>query len=238
MPPGSTPAITSSMPTSPATARRGALVVAGQQHRCSPSARSWPPPPPTVGLTVSATASTPRAWPSQPTPTAVWPSASAAAARPASSGARRRRASPRASQARPADDDGVARRPRRTPSPAAANSRDVADVGRPAGASRRRGRGRARAGCDRGGDRVLGGGLDRAGQPQQLGPRPRRGGDVRRRSSGRWSPCRSCRARRVDAGGWTRAPPGPGSGCRAGRRGRCRPAARWAWPGPARTGRR
>ena len=42
----------------------------------------------------------------------------------------------------------------------------------------------------------------------------------------------------VDAAGRPRAPRAPGSGCRAGRRGRCRPSARSAWPGPARRGRR
>ena len=109
-------------------------------------------------LTASATTRTPRAWPSQPTATAVPPAAWA------SSSASRRSAErcwdQSASRRRPTDEDGVP-----VDEPLHAEALDVREVldRRPAGRRRVAG-----AGGDRPRDRVLGGVLERAGQPQDL----------------------------------------------------------------------
>ena len=152
---GSTSAITSSMPTSRRHGVRGRAVVAGQQHGPQPErAAARATASAEVGLTVSATTiSSARVAPSQPTATAVRPAAAAVAraasssapSGPTSAGGRRGRGGPR-------------RRPRR-------RALVVGEVVH----RRERAELVARGARDRPRDRVLGGVLERAGQPQHLG---------------------------------------------------------------------
>ena len=198
------PAITSSMPTAAATARRR-LVVAGEQDRPQPRRSSPATAAAADGLTVLPTASAPRSRPSQPTRTAVWPVRSHCAhwlASPAGSRPRGRAAAARGRR-RPGGPP-----PRRVPpGPAAPGS--LRQSGRPSGALSGAALAAAallRSGADRGGDRVLRSALDRSrrsGAPPRVRCPARR--PARSRPSGRWSrcpsyrtpPCRSARTTRV-----------------------------------------
>ena len=174
---GSTSAITSSMPTSAGDRPRGGRVVAGEQHRAQAErAQLARPPRALVGLTVSATTSTPRA---RAVPADQRPRSArrlgvrAGVGEVVGSGTPCRRA------ARPPDDDVVAvddaaarraRRGWRTPS----TGGQVADAPRPPAAI-------ARAiGCSEASS-------TRAGEPQHLvGVVARRRRRRRPASSGRW----------------------------------------------------
>ena len=125
---GSTSAITSSMPTSAATARATVSLSPVSSTGVRPRSRSCATASALVGLTASATTSTPRAAPSQPTATAVRPAASARGHgalrarrgrcwRPLGQQPRRGRRAPRARRRRPAR-----RGPRRWRSPRPAGS--------------------------------------------------------------------------------------------------------------------
>ena len=153
--------MTSSMPTCAGHRARGALVVAGEQHRAQAHARAaWRPPPPTVGLTVSATTSTPRtcAVPGDEDGGLARSPRPARRARPAAS---RDRRAPTRRPARPPGRPGRrARRPRRRRRGRGRRRTRDASSGR--GGSPRRaaiaptGPGAPGARRDRGGDRVLG----------------------------------------------------------------------------------
>ena len=100
--------------------------------------------------------------------------------------------------------------------------------------------GRGRGGGDRLGDRVLAGVLDRPGQREHL-DRVLAGRGQASSVSGHppgGDGAGLVEHDGVDRAGCPRAPRGRGSGCRAARRGRCRRAARSAWPVRGRTGRR
>ncbi len=86
LPAGSTPAISSSMPTWLATARAARSLSPVSSTGRSPMPRSRAIASAEVGLTVSAMTSMPRRRPSQPANTAVCPAASASAARAARAG--------------------------------------------------------------------------------------------------------------------------------------------------------
>ena len=163
---GSTSAITcvdADLARRPLAATRG--VVAGEQDRAQPERRAARPTASAlVGLTVSATTSTPRTAPSQPTSTAVRPAASAAPAAPTyarPAGPARSRASSRAGPTTTGRD------PSTTPA-----------TPRPAGVRERRARrGRAaRARAARGGD------APRAIGCSERPPARRRAAAARRRS--------------------------------------------------------
>ena len=85
---GRTSAMTSSMPTSAATARAVVSLSPVSSTGRRPSAFSDAIASAELGLTVSATTNTARAWPSQPAAIAVWPLASAARRAASSSGVR------------------------------------------------------------------------------------------------------------------------------------------------------
>ena len=72
LPAGSTPAITSPMPTAAAAARAARSLSPVSSTGCRPMPRSRLTASADVGLTVSATASRPRTRPSQPANTTVW----------------------------------------------------------------------------------------------------------------------------------------------------------------------
>ena len=215
------------MPTSAATVRATSSAVAGEHVRAQPQ-RAQPPRPrrALVGATVSATLTTPPSAPSQATTTAVAPARSAV--RTAAVGARRcrrptgQRATPVGRPARAAVDDGLHAEP-------GAGPEVVGDrvVRRP----RRRPPGAtgcsdaASAAAATGEDLVLGDAAPRRSTPCTRHPPGGDGAGLVEHDG-------------VDAAGGLEHLRGRGSGCRAGRRGRCRRAARSAWPGRGRRGRR
>ena len=164
---GSTSAITSSMPTSAATARAVCSLSPVRSTGRSPSRFSSAIASALDGLTVSATTKIARAAPSHAAAIAVLPSACAAAtaaARPASS-----------SRPQSARSDGrptTSAWPSTTPStPRPSRFANESTGGKRAGAQRRVG--------DRAGDRMLGRVLDGADEPQRVGAvDARRGDDV------------------------------------------------------------
>ena len=153
------------MPTSRGDGAGRALVVAGEQDRAQPEvARAARSPRREVGLTVSATTSTPRAAPSQPTATAVPPVGLRARQRGVA--ARRRGACDHVGeQPRPADDARRARRRR----PGRRGPRGWRSPRRRAG--RRRGRARRRRWPARSGARRRPRARRRGAAPRR-GPRP------------------------------------------------------------------
>ena len=168
------------MPTSAATAAGDRLVVAGEQHRGQARARAAAATASAeVGLTVSATTSTPRASPSQPTATAVLPSRLGRGAS-TSLEVGRQVLRPVGEQPRPRPTT------HRVPVDDALHA-EALDVGEALDGGQRADRSRGAVG-DRLGDRVLGGVLQRAGQPQHLVARrsPSAAMHVDQRHPARW----------------------------------------------------
>ena len=153
---GSTSAMTSSMPTSSATARAVVSLSPVSRTGRRPSAFSDATASADVALTVSATTKTAVACPSQPAAIAVCPRASAARRAASSAGGRCMR--PIGQQRGPAHDQRVALDDALDAEPFAVG--EALDRGQRA---RRR-----RGGGDGLGDRVLGGVLERADQAQRL----------------------------------------------------------------------
>src|SRR4028119_2367471 len=186
---GSTSAITSSMPTASATERATVPLSPVSRTGVSPRPRSCRAASAEVSWTASATTSTPRAAPSQPTATAALPSASAAAlprSRPADTAGGRPARRPAAPDGGPALGLGGG------PGPLQLRGQGVGPLGEQPGAPDQdgvavddtlhaealdggealdRGQGADLLGRARGdgpGDGMLGGVLQRAGQPQHL----------------------------------------------------------------------
>ena len=183
------------MPTWSATARAARSLSPVSRTGFKPSARRRAMASALVGLTVSATTSRARSSPSHPARIAVRPSASAASLAARRSGGRRHR--PVGEQRLAAGDDGVT-----VDDALDAETFEVGEVldGRSGPRSVAGGAG------DRFGDRVLGGVFERTDQSEHLvavGPSTV---TTSMSSSGRWSPCRSCRARRCRSVGSTRGP--------------------------------
>ena len=154
------------MPTAAATARAARSLSPVSSTGRRPRPRSRVTASAEVGLTVSATMSTPRTAPSQAANTTVWPGGLGAVRR-----GRRARPGPAAPTATSSQ-----RRGRRATACPSTTPRDAEPPGSWRSPRRRGAVGRlpcpaavpARPGRDRRGDRVLGGVLDRPGQPQQV----------------------------------------------------------------------